>query len=194
MKLLLATGKAKTPAKDIGPSVAKNRDGEFGSGQVAGRGSLAGVEEIGREGRILANPRVSREDRREMLGVVGGGVGLNGGGIDRGKGPAVEPREFGGARRESNLNGDPWGTFGGGISFDFGDLGAGSRDFWSGSWNSRVCPHHGYESWRLVSYFYEGLTIRERQFVKMMCNGEFLQKDPEEAFEYLNELAEKAHT
>ena len=21
------------------------------------------------------------------------------------------------------------------------------------------CPHHGYESWRLVSYFYEGLTI-----------------------------------
>ncbi|EXC12514.1 hypothetical protein L484_012326 [Morus notabilis] len=138
MKLLLATGKAKTPAKDIGPSVAKNRDGEFGSGQVAGRGSLAGVEEIGREGRILANPRVSREDRREMLGVVGGGVGLNGGGIDRGKGPAVEPREFGGARRESDLNGDPWGTFGGGISFDFGDLGAGSRDFWSGSWNSRV--------------------------------------------------------
>ena len=56
------------------------------------------------------------------------------------------------------------------------------------------CPHHGYESWRLVSYFYEGLTIRERQFVEMMCNGEFLQKDPEEAFEYLNDLAEKAHT
>ena len=56
------------------------------------------------------------------------------------------------------------------------------------------CPHHGYESWRLVSYFYEGLTNRERQFVEMMCNGEFLQKDPEEAFEYLNELAEKSHT
>ena len=56
------------------------------------------------------------------------------------------------------------------------------------------CPHHGYESWRLVSYFYEGLTSRERQFIEMMCNGEFLQKDPEEAIEYLNELAEKAHT
>ncbi|KAF5449936.1 hypothetical protein F2P56_030332 [Juglans regia] len=26
-----------------------------------------------------------------------------------------------------------------------------------------------------------------------MCNGEFLQKDPNEAIEYLNELAEKAH-
>ncbi|XP_038974777.1 uncharacterized protein LOC120106013 [Phoenix dactylifera] len=57
-----------------------------------------------------------------------------------------------------------------------------------------LCPHHGYESWRLVSYFYEGLTPRERQFVEMMCNGEFLQKDPDEAIEYLNDLAEKAHT
>ncbi|XP_060974612.1 uncharacterized protein LOC133039708 [Cannabis sativa] len=57
-----------------------------------------------------------------------------------------------------------------------------------------LCPHHGYEKWRLVSYFYEGLTSRERQFIEMMCNGEFLQKDHEEAFEYLNELAEKSHT
>ncbi|XP_024021238.1 uncharacterized protein LOC21409644 isoform X1 [Morus notabilis] len=138
MKLLLVTGKAMTLTKEIGPSVARNRDEEIGSGQVAGRGSLAGVEEIGHEGRISADHRVSREDRRETLGVVGGGVGLNGGGIDRGKGPAVEPREFGGARRESDLNGDPWATFGGGISFDFGNLGVGSRDFWFGSWNSRV--------------------------------------------------------
>ena len=22
-----------------------------------------------------------------------------------------------------------------------------------------LCPHHGYESWRLVSYFYDGLKI-----------------------------------
>ncbi|XP_035546691.1 uncharacterized protein LOC118348687 [Juglans regia] len=28
----------------------------------------------------------------------------------------------------------------------------------------------------------------------MMCNGEFLQKDPDEAIEYLNKLTEKAHT
>ena len=49
-------------------------------------------------------------------------------------------------------------------------------------------------SWRNVSYFYEGLTNRERQFVEMMCNREFLQKDPNEAIEYLNDLVEKAHT
>lgn len=23
-----------------------------------------------------------------------------------------------------------------------------------------LCPHHGYESWSIVSYFYEGLTSR----------------------------------
>ena len=57
-----------------------------------------------------------------------------------------------------------------------------------------LCPHHGFESWRIVSYFYEGLTPRERQFIEMMCNGEFLHKDPDEAIDYLNELAEKAHT
>ena len=54
-------------------------------------------------------------------------------------------------------------------------------------------PHHGFESWRLVSYFYEGLTPRERQFIEMMCNGDFLQKDPDEAIDFLNDLVEKAH-
>ena len=49
-----------------------------------------------------------------------------------------------------------------------------------------MCPHHGYENWRLVSYFYKGLTSRERQFIEMMCNGEFLHKDPNEAIDYLN--------
>ncbi|KAL5732809.1 hypothetical protein ACOSQ2_032501 [Xanthoceras sorbifolium] len=29
---------------------------------------------------------------------------------------------------------------------------------------------------------------------KMMCNGDFLLKDPDEAIDYLNDLAEKAHT
>uniref|UniRef100_A0A2N9GBZ9 Retrotransposon gag domain-containing protein n=1 Tax=Fagus sylvatica TaxID=28930 RepID=A0A2N9GBZ9_FAGSY len=57
-----------------------------------------------------------------------------------------------------------------------------------------LCPHHGYESWRTVSCFYEGLLPRDRQFVEMMCNGEFLQKDPDEAIEYLIHLVEKAHT
>ena len=53
-----------------------------------------------------------------------------------------------------------------------------------------MCPHHGFESWRLVSYFYDGLTGDERKSIQSMCNGQFLNKDPDEAIEYLNELAE----
>jgi hypothetical protein len=25
-----------------------------------------------------------------------------------------------------------------------------------------TCPHHGFETWRLVSHFYEGLTPKDR--------------------------------
>ncbi|KAL5560204.1 hypothetical protein UlMin_036415 [Ulmus minor] len=56
------------------------------------------------------------------------------------------------------------------------------------------CPHHGYESWRVVSYFYDGLQNRERQFIETMCNGEFLHKDPDEAMDFLDDLSEKSHT
>ncbi|KAK1582158.1 hypothetical protein Q3G72_012337 [Acer saccharum] len=54
------------------------------------------------------------------------------------------------------------------------------------------CPHHGFETRRFVSHFYEGLTPQCRQMVEMMCNGEFSDKDPEEALEYLDLLAENA--
>jgi len=37
----------------------------------------------------------------------------------------------------------------------------------------RVSPNHGFETWRLVSYFYEGLTPKDRQIVELMCNGTF---------------------
>ena len=53
-------------------------------------------------------------------------------------------------------------------------------------------PHHGFEIWRLVSYFYEGLTPKDRQIVELMCNGTFEDKDPNEAMEYLDLLAENA--
>ena len=55
-----------------------------------------------------------------------------------------------------------------------------------------ICPHHGFETWRLVSYFYEGLTPQSRQVVEMMCNGEFRDKSPEDALDYLEHIAENA--
>ena len=55
-----------------------------------------------------------------------------------------------------------------------------------------ACPHHGHETWRIISFFYESLTPKMHQFVEMMCNGEFLNKDPNEAFDYFDFLAENA--
>ena len=55
-------------------------------------------------------------------------------------------------------------------------------------------PHHGFQSWQLVSFFYEGITPNHRQFIDMMCNGEFLNKDPDEALDYFSTLAENAQS
>jgi len=55
-----------------------------------------------------------------------------------------------------------------------------------------TCPHHGFETWRLVSHFYEGLTPKDEQMVELMCNGTFENKDPDEAMEYLDLLVENA--
>ena len=49
------------------------------------------------------------------------------------------------------------------------------------------CPTHGYDIWKLISYFYEGLQPRDRQFVQVACGGGFLQKEPENAMDYLDE-------
>jgi hypothetical protein len=56
------------------------------------------------------------------------------------------------------------------------------------------CPHHGYEIWCTINFFYEGLMPQMRQFVEMMCNGEFLNKDPNEAWKYFDHLAENAQS
>ena len=44
----------------------------------------------------------------------------------------------------------------------------------------------------MVSYFYEGLTPKDRKIVELMCNWTFEDKDPNEAMEYLDLLAENA--
>jgi len=55
-----------------------------------------------------------------------------------------------------------------------------------------TCPHDGFETWRLVSHFYEGLTPKERQMVELMCNETFKDKDPDEVMEYMDLLTENA--
>ena len=34
-----------------------------------------------------------------------------------------------------------------------------------------VCPHHTFETWRLIDFFYRGLQPLARQLVETMCNG-----------------------
>ena len=55
-----------------------------------------------------------------------------------------------------------------------------------------ACPHHGYETWGVISFFYDGLFSNMRQFVEMMGNGEFMNKSPDEACDYFDLLAGNA--
>ena len=51
-------------------------------------------------------------------------------------------------------------------------------------------PHHGFDTWMLVSYFYDGISTAMKQFLETMCGGDFLSKNLEEALDFLNYVAE----
>ncbi|RVW43052.1 hypothetical protein CK203_090068 [Vitis vinifera] len=53
-----------------------------------------------------------------------------------------------------------------------------------------ACPHHGFDTWMLVSYFYEGMSPTMKQLLETMCGGDFMSKSLDEAFEFLNYVAE----
>nr|CAN64804.1 hypothetical protein VITISV_012466 [Vitis vinifera] len=53
-----------------------------------------------------------------------------------------------------------------------------------------ACPHHGFDTWMLVSYFYEGMSPTMKQLLETICGGDFMSKSPDEAFEFLNYVAE----
>jgi len=53
------------------------------------------------------------------------------------------------------------------------------------------CPHHGLERWGLCQIIYEGLDQAPRTTMESMCHGGFLNKSETEAFDFLEELAEK---
>ena len=52
-----------------------------------------------------------------------------------------------------------------------------------------ACPHHGFDTWLLVSYFY-GISPAMKQLLETMCGGDFLSKNPEEALDFLGYVAE----
>ncbi|KAL6325872.1 hypothetical protein AAG906_038361 [Vitis piasezkii] len=53
-----------------------------------------------------------------------------------------------------------------------------------------ACPHHGFDTWLLVSYFYDGMSSSMKQLLETMCGGDFMSKNPEEAMNFLSYVAE----
>ena len=53
-----------------------------------------------------------------------------------------------------------------------------------------ACPHHGYATWMIVDYFYEGISLDHKRLVESMNNGPFLTKNGDKAVVYLNQVAE----
>ena len=53
-----------------------------------------------------------------------------------------------------------------------------------------ACPHHGFDTWMLVNHFYDGMSPSMKQLLETMCGGDFLNKNPYEAMDFLNYVAE----
>ena len=54
------------------------------------------------------------------------------------------------------------------------------------------CPHHGYTMSNLLAFFYNGLTPKMKEYVELMCNGQFFKKTQYDAWAYIETIAEHA--
>ncbi|RVW58788.1 hypothetical protein CK203_108943 [Vitis vinifera] len=52
------------------------------------------------------------------------------------------------------------------------------------------CPYHGFDTWLLVSYLYDGISSSMKQLLETMCEGDFMSKNPKEAMDLLSYVAE----
>ena len=53
-----------------------------------------------------------------------------------------------------------------------------------------ACPYHGFDTWLLVSYFYDGISPTIKELLETMCGGDFLSKNLEEALDFMSYVAE----
>jgi hypothetical protein len=51
------------------------------------------------------------------------------------------------------------------------------------------CPPHGYEKWRLVQFFYQGLSQPNRSMIELMNGGAFLNLTGDLAYKALEKIA-----
>ena len=52
------------------------------------------------------------------------------------------------------------------------------------------CPHHGFEKWRTISFFYDRLSPKTKKLVETTCYGDFMDNDEDETEEYFEWLAD----
>ena len=55
-------------------------------------------------------------------------------------------------------------------------------------------PHHGLDVGQIVAYFHQGLSLNNKQYIQMMCAGEFYEKSAREAMQFFDTIAENAQT
>ena len=53
-----------------------------------------------------------------------------------------------------------------------------------------ACPHHGFDTWLLVSYFYDRISLAMKQMLETKCEGDFMSINPEEALDFLSYIVE----
>ncbi|RVX06567.1 hypothetical protein CK203_029501 [Vitis vinifera] len=54
-----------------------------------------------------------------------------------------------------------------------------------------ACPHHGFDTWILVSYFYDGMSSSMKQILETMCGGDFHEQETlREAMDFLSYVSE----
>ncbi|XP_058211495.1 uncharacterized protein LOC131323665 [Rhododendron vialii] len=55
-------------------------------------------------------------------------------------------------------------------------------------------PHHNFALYQLIHYFHMGCSQQSKQLLDTMCFGGFMNKSPDEGWDYLDELAKKSLT
>ena len=55
-------------------------------------------------------------------------------------------------------------------------------------------PHHGLDVGQIYAYFHQGLSLSNKQYIQMMCVGEFYEKSAREAIQLFDTIAENART
>ena len=55
-------------------------------------------------------------------------------------------------------------------------------------------PRHGLDVGHIVAYFHQGLSLNNKQYIQMICAGEFYEKSAREAMQFFDTIIEIART